>query len=514
MKLSALIAGVPIKAVIDDGSESLVLRNDIDIGSVHYRAQDVQPGSVFVAIKGFAADGHDYIETAVQQGAAAIISEKKQVKAPVVVLVENSRKALASVSARFLGSPSDSLFMVGITGTNGKTTITYLMESILNEAGWHTGIIGTINYRYAGKAFNNPVTTPESLDLQKILGTMRDNGVSHVVMEVSSHALDLHRIHDCKIDMGVFTNLTQDHLDYHQDMDSYWACKKKLFTDHIAPASEKARVQAVINCRDPRGKSLGGEISYPYFCTGREKDADIRATSFQIDQHGIKAVIDTPAGPIDIDSGLVGDYNLDNILCAVGAATAMQVPPETIKAGIDKMAVTPGRLESVKNTVDRFIYVDYAHTPDALDNVLRTLKQVSPGRLICVFGCGGDRDKKKRPLMGNIAARYSDLAVITSDNPRTEDPDQVIADILPGMTDTALTPYAHDSLTEGFDRKGFVAVVDRKSAIFLAIRVSQPGDTILIAGKGHETYQVLGHKTIDFDDRQAAKAAIESELKP
>jgi murE/murF fusion protein len=487
--------------------------SDPEIGSVHYRAQDVQPGGLFVAIKGLAADGHDFIDEAQARGASVIVTQKPVKSESIVIEVENSRKALAAISARFFKNPSDKLFVIGITGTNGKTTTAFLIEQILYKAGIHAGVIGTLNYRYAGKTFQNPMTTPESFDLQKILAEMLDSGVTHVVMEVSSHALDLHRVHHCKFDLAIFTNLTQDHLDYHRTMDSYWSCKKRLFTENLDAKPENNRVSAIINHNDKRGRELSQILELRFgrasvMSVGFSSEYRIQPVDFSCDLNGITAKISTTTGDFKFKSHLVGQHNLENILCATGAGIALGLSTVIVKQGIQSVKAVPGRLESIPNDHKRYVYVDYAHTPDALENVLASLRESTPARLICVFGCGGNRDKAKRPHMGEIAGKFSDLAVITSDNPRTEYPMEIIDQILGGIKKSSYHEFMPWDLTENFSMNGYVVEPDRKKAISLALNVSRPNDAILIAGKGNEPYQIIGDRTIAFDDRREAEKAL------
>jgi len=498
---------------VSDSGNTEHLDPDPEIGSIHYKAQDVQPGGLFVAIEGLTADGHDFIDEALARGASAIVTQKPVKSESIIIEVENTRKALAAISARFFINPSEKLFLIGITGTNGKTTTAFLIEHILDKTGFHVGVIGTLNYRYAGKAFQNPMTTPESLDLQKILAEMLDNGVTHVVMEVSSHALDLYRVHQCKFDLAIFTNLTQDHLDYHKDMDSYWSCKKRLFTEILDVKSGNDRVMAIINHNDERGRELSHNLELrlgreSVLSVGFSDNHRIRPEDFSFDLGGITGKISTPNGAFEFKSHLVGQHNLENILCATGVGIVLGLSVEDIKQGIESVKAVPGRLESIPNDHKRFVYVDYAHTPDALENVLVSLRECTPGRLICVFGCGGDRDKTKRPQMGDIAGRFSDIVIITSDNPRTESPMEIIDQILEGTKRSIGRAFTPLNLAENFPMKGYVVEPDRKNAITLAIKVSRPNDAILIAGKGNEPYQVIGDKTIAFDDRKEAEKAL------
>ena len=483
--------------------------HDPDIRSIHCRAQEVTPGGLFAAIPGFAADGHDFIDHALARGAVAILAQKEVVRDTTVVTVSSTRKALGGISSAFFGRPSEHLCVIGITGTNGKTTTTYLVESILAATGHKVGLIGTINYHYDGKTFPNPVTTPESLDIQRILSEMLGCGVTHVVMEISSHAIDLLRICNCYLDVGVFTNLSQDHLDYHGDMDSYWQCKKKLFTVFLNQGPKKSRARAVVNIDDEKGRELVNTIEMQCIGTGSRESAVIRPEEISHALDGIGGRIHTPSGTLVFNSPLVGRYNLENILSAVGVGIALEMDLESIRQGIKRLPYVSGRLEPVAGgRWDRFVYVDYAHTPDALKNVILAIRAVTSCRIICIFGCGGDRDRTKRPQMGEIAGRLCDFSVITSDNPRTEDPLEIIDGIVKGIRRTASRAYLPADFQNGFAEKGYVVEADRGRAIDIGIRASHPGDVVLIAGKGHENYQVLGRKIIDFDDKQVAEKAI------
>ena len=494
---------------------------DRDIESIHHRAQEVLPGGMFVAIKGQTADGHEFMHQALQKGAAAVVAQKEppqpylnqclaqaEQTQPIMIRVADTRMAMADLAARFYGEPSDNMILIGITGTNGKTTVAYLIESILLQAGFKTGVIGTINYRYADKTFANPMTTPESLDLQRILAQMRSAGVTHVVMEASSHAMDLYRIRRCWFDVAVFTNLSQDHLDFHGNMQAYWSSKKKLFTEYLTRGPKRERAVAVINCNDPRGRELADSLPVPVLKTGSTSDCEITAENYQCELIGTTGKAATPGGSFDFKTPLVGVHNVENILNAVGVGSALKIAPPIIRAGIEALAAIPGRLESIANSTGRFVYVDYAHTPDALENAVLALKEIAPARIICVFGCGGDRDKKKRPLMGEIVARLCDLAIVTSDNPRSEDPLAIIEQILPGVRQANGVEYSSRDLGAGFETNGSVVEPDRRRAIELGIHASRPGDAVLIAGKGHETYQILGDTTIDFDDREEARKVL------
>ncbi len=510
MNFGDLIKAVQPSAVIG------AVAPETPVGSLHYGSREVVSGGVFFAIPGFAVDGHAYIDDAGRRGALAVVAQKR-VEANVPLLqVADSRVALALAAAAFYGHPSEALTVIGLTGTNGKTTVSYLVETILKQAGLTAGVIGTVNYRYGDQVLPAARTTPESLDLQRILAEMRQRGVSHVVMEVASHGLDLHRVDACHFDVAAFTNLTQDHLDFHGDMERYWESKKSLFTRHLDQGPKAQRARAVINREDPHGRTLAEELTgqHALLTFGRTPESDIWPEVRQNDLNGLDAVLHTPRGSIAMSSPLVGAHNLENILAAAGCGIALELPLEAIRAGIAATRSVPGRLEAIPDPEGRFIYVDYAHTPDALENVLQALDALRQRRLICVFGCGGDRDRRKRPLMGAIAARLSDLAVVTSDNPRSEDPLSIISDALEGVRRAAPQALSAQEVQNGFAPPGHIVVPDRREAITLAIRAAQPGDTVLIAGKGHETYQIIGQTTIPFDDREEARQALAGLRRP
>lgn len=471
---------------------------------MHYDSRKVGPGGLFVAVKGFASDGHDYINDVVKKGAAAIVCEKPVQVDAAVVQVKDSRKALAVLSDTWFGSPSKKMTLIGITGTNGKTTTSYLIERILEKAGIKTGVIGTINYRFNGKIFDNPVTTPESFDLQHIMAQMAAEGITHVVMEVSSHALDLYRVFGCCFKTAVLTNITQDHLDFHGTMAAYWESKKKLFLVYL----EKEKGVAVINVEDEKGRELAGMVQQTVVSTGVSDNCTVYPEAIVQDLSGIRGRIRTPEKAVAFASTLVGRFNLENILNAAGVGISLGIAPDTIGRGIDDVSAVPGRLEVIKNASGRFVYVDYAHTPDALENALTTLRALTQKRIVTVFGCGGDRDNAKRPLMGQIAARLSDLSIVTSDNPRTEDPDRIIDQVVAGISNMDCRPYAKKEILNQWSDKGYGVIPDRAEAISLGIRAAKKGDAVLIAGKGHETYQILRDKTISFDDREQARKAL------
>lgn len=503
MRFSRLIemAGISPVGAPDAGGP------DPDIRSVHYRSQSVGPGGLFVAVPGQVADGHAFVDDAVARGAVALVTQRSVDTHVPCVVVADSRNALARISDAFYGHPSQGLKLIGITGTNGKTTITYLLESMLRAAGQSPGVVGTVNYRYAGQTFENPVTTPESLDLQHILSEMTRAGVTHAALEVSSHAIDLSRVDGCQFDVAAFTNLTQDHLDYHETMDAYWACKQRLFTDYLARGAKKDRAVAVLNTGNPYGRELVDTLrasvaDRPVMTYGMHgADNHVRPGPVVRDADGIRGEIASPVGNMVFRSRLVGEHNLENILCAVAIGLALDLPREAIRDGLSALACVPGRLERVESKTGRHVFVDYAHTPDALDNVLRALAELTPGRLVCVFGCGGDRDREKRPLMGKIAADRADVVMVTSDNPRTENPQEIIDDILAGMSPRREGPEENRV-------PGVEVIVDRRQAIRRGLMAAGPGDVVLIAGKGHETYQILGTDKLPFDDRREAGAVL------
>jgi len=503
MKLSLLIDQLAIEA--RTGARPKL---DSDVTAICYDSRKVVPGAVFVAIEGFAVDGHRFIPDAVRNGAVAVVCHKPVTVEAVVIRVEDPRAALARLACCFYRYPAEELTLVGVTGTSGKTTVTYLLEQLLEAAGHRSGVVGTINYRFAGQVFGNPVTTPESLDLQGILRQMAYNGITHVVMEVSSHALDLHRVDGCRFDAAVFTNLSHDHLDYHGTMDAYWCSKKKLFVDYLKPADWGHAVRAVVNADDPRGQQLIESLGPAVLRVATTGSGDILPLAVIRDLAGIRGSIATPAGEIPFTSSLVGDFNLANILSAVGAALVLGIPPLAIAAGINATECVPGRLERIMEGGERFIFVDYSHKPDALKNAIEALRKLTPGRLITVFGCGGDRDNAKRPVMGEIAARLSDLTVVTSDNPRSEDPLTIIAQVEAGVRRVCTRRLSRDALKDGWQGNEYVVEPDRKAAIAVAIRAARKNDAVLIAGKGHETYQILASETIHFDDREVARQVL------
>ncbi len=481
-----------------------------EIEGVAYNSKQVERNSVFVAMKGQEVDGHDYIEEAIEKGARAVIleDENRRIRGIPTVVVPNSRKALGTISSAFFGNPSAQMILIGITGTNGKTTTAYLAESILRGAGFKTGVIGTIDYHFGGTVHRATTTTPESYDLQKILRHMLEEGISHVIMEVTSHALHQHRIEGCHFDIGVFTNCTPDHLDYHKTMDHYFESKTSLFTQFLRK-SMKPQSLSLINLDDPKGRILWEKLFEPKMSYGLNGERHICAKDIRASITGLSATAITPQGNFSLRSPLLGEFNLYNILASAGIGLALKVHPKEVRGGIEALRGVPGRVERIQNENGFHIFVDYAHTPDALERILRTMGEFKEAaRIITVFGCGGDRDRGKRPLMGAIAGRYSDLAVITSDNPRTEDPAAIIAEIEGGLRTESIRKMDRAELSDGFKGRGYIQVLDRREAIRLAIKLAKPGDVVIIAGKGHEDYQIIGRERLPFDDRYEITEAL------
>ncbi len=482
---------------------------DLEITGLCYDSRQAKPGSLFFALRGAAVDGHCFIGQAVAGGAVAVVLEDGSFAPPgvTVVTARDARHAMSMMAARFYHDPTAGIPCIGITGTNGKTTTTYLMEGILAAAGIPSAVLGTISYRFGNRQIPAPNTTPESVDLQGTLAELVTAGARGVIMEVSSHALEQRRVDGCRFDVGIFSNLTRDHLDYHLTMENYLGSKSRLFSVLLQPTEDKPHRRAVVNVDDEYGERIAAAAACPVVRYGLTRQADVTAREIAFSVGGIGGVLVTPKGEVPFHSRLLGRFNLYNILSAVAAGVALDLPLERIVAGIAGHATVPGRLERVENDRGFTILVDYAHTGDALENVLLTLKEIATGRIITVFGCGGDRDKGKRPVMGGVAGRYSDLAILTSDNPRTEDPATIMAEVRGGLEPLGLREYRIDELAGGFGEHGFVSVPSRRDAIGLAVRLAQPGDVVLLAGKGHEDYQIIGTVKHHFDDREEAAAA-------
>lgn len=536
MKLSCIFENVPIMSCRYGSGKDLA---DTDLGSakapdpeisgIYYQSQNVKAGGLFVALQGLSVDGHKFIPNALESGAVAAIvqagtdlpeilaAETAKRRPFYLISVANTRQAMAMVAANYYRHPSHNLVLIGVTGTNGKTTTARLIETMLVKAGYRPGAIGTREYRYGGQFFDNPMTTPESPDLQRILTDMADGGITHVVMEVSSHGIDRHRVDGCSFDVGVFTNLSQDHLDYHGTMNAYWQCKKSWFTENLLSGPKGSKARIVSNCENEKGRELAADLAdlaetERMVTVGQDRAHVIHADEAEYGMNGISCAMATPDGCYDVRSPLIGRHNLENILCAVGVGYALKLSPAVIKEGIESADAAPGRLEAVPNMHRRHVYVDYAHTPDALERVLLTLKRLATGRIICIFGCGGDRDKGKRKTMGHISAALSDLTIVTSDNPRTEDPKRIICDICRGIAEDGIPRLNTEDVRCGFEKKGYAVAADRQTAIILGIAASKPEDVILIAGKGDETNQIIGNETFPFDDRSIAGEALSLDI--
>jgi UDP-N-acetylmuramoyl-L-alanyl-D-glutamate--2,6-diaminopimelate ligase len=503
MRLGRLIKGLNIRDFRGDP--------ELEVKGLAYDSRLVGPGYLFVALKGQTFDGHAFMKDAVQSGAVALVADEFQGfdGETAMVRVRDAREALSALSVRFYNEPYKGINLTGITGTNGKTTTSYLLESILLAAGKRPGVIGTINYRLPGQTLDAPVTTPESLDLMRILRNMADEGVTDVVMEVSSHALDQGRVRDCPFRTGIFTNFSRDHLDYHQSMKAYFDAKCLLFQD-LKKWGPPNFTRAVINSDDPKAEDLIELIKVPVVTYGLGRDCDVRAEDVRVTRAGLRARLISTAGETNIRSGLIGDFNIYNILAAAAAALCMDLNLKQIVSGIEELKGVPGRLELVKNSRSLAIVVDYAHTPDALLKALKAVKPLVKGRLITVFGCGGDRDKGKRREMGRVAGEHSDLLFITSDNPRTEEPAAIASQIEKGVKDSGMKKLLNVP-GNGLTGSGYILDLDRRNAIRMAVSVADKNDLILIAGKGHEDYQIIGMDKRNFDDRKVAAEAASQE---
>ena len=472
---------------------------DAEITSVEYDSRKVGPGTMFVAVKGFAADGHAYIKNAVDAGASAVVvspdrlNEFLELSSKTVIYTSSdTRRALSILAASFFDFPSVEMDIIGVTGTNGKTSITYMLESILKKAGMNPGVIGTINYRWAGKTLSAPNTTPESRDIQEILYNMLEDGVDCVVMEVSSHALALGRVEDIDFNCAIFTNLTGDHLDFHSDMEDYFSAKMRLFA-LLDKGVNEIRC-AVVNADDEycrRIIDMKKDFSFPVNSFG-VSNADYMPDADSIENKitGLSYKLKKPF-PMEVNLKLAGKFHVSNSLAALSAASSLGIDENIIAQGLSALENVPGRYEVIHSSEGFSAVVDYAHTGDALLKLLQSVNELSHQRIITVFGCGGDRDRTKRPVMGSIASSNSDCVIVTSDNPRTEMPGAIISEIISGIS-----------------LKNFEVVEDREHAIAKAVEMAQSGDIIVVAGKGHEDYQILGKNKIHFDDREMLQKYI------
>lgn len=498
MKLGQLLEGVTVSKLFETVYGRMVVTEDIEVRRIQYDSRRVEPNDCFVAIRGTETDGHRFVQSAISRRARVIVLENEAVlpdslsmhAGVVKVVVPDSRKALAVMSANYFGHPSRRLTMVGVTGTNGKTTTTHIVKSILEAAGQRVGLIGTIEYKVGETVLPATHTTPESLELNELLAQMIQSGCTCISMEVSSHALHQSRAYGLEYDVAVFTNLTQDHLDYHGTMDDYFRAKQLLFEGLAHDAC------AVTNLDDEWGSKMAIPRGTPRLTFGITEPADVRATEVQLSMEGTSFTASFKNRRTAISSTLVGRFNVYNILAAFTAGLALEIPPDTIAKGIADVASIRGRFERIASPKGWTAIIDYAHTPDALDKCLRTIHDVLPtrnrGKVITVFGAGGDRDRSKRPLMGKIASTLSDLSIVTSDNPRTEDPQRIIDDIVRGIASGA----------------NAIQVPDRREAIVTALQSAGEGDVVLIAGKGHEDYQVIGTTRRHFSDREVVEELI------
>lgn len=467
---------------------------DLEVSGISCNSRDVQEDFVFVAIKGNRADGNSYIKEAVSGGAKVVVAEGSRpecLKSSKIafVPVRNSRRSLAELANQFYARPSEEVKVVGVTGTNGKTTVTYLIEAVSRESGSLPAVIGTINHRFKDFVIPSKNTTPGPVELQGLLSRMREGGVRHCAMEVSSHALDQDRVQGVKFSAAIFTNLTQDHLDYHKTFAQYFKAKAKLFMG-LGRGSF-----ALINSDDVFGKKLVGLTKAKVITYGIDEDADVRAAEARFGVNGTEFTVVSPEGKTRIKSGLIGKHNVYNILAAFAWGLKESIHPRVIKSAIEKFTLVPGRLERVDCQGGYSVFVDYAHTDDALKNIIQSLRQVGQKRIIVVFGCGGDRDKGKRPKMGQVVSELSDYAIITSDNPRSEDPMRIIEDI-----------------KKGIKKDNFCVIPERIEAIRKSLSMAAIGDIVLVAGKGHEDHQIIGDRSLRFDDREAVKECLRSQI--
>ncbi|MCC3372853.1 UDP-N-acetylmuramoyl-L-alanyl-D-glutamate--2,6-diaminopimelate ligase [Cohnella sp. REN36] len=458
----------------------------------------VAPGQLFFCLPGHTVDGHDFAPQAAERGAAALVTNRELPLPVAQIVVPDVRHALAVLADAYYGQPSHRLRPIGVTGTNGKTTTTYLVERILADAGVSPGVIGTIEARFAGQSVPMSGTTPDVLGLQRLFARMVEAGTERAVIEVSSHALEQGRVKGTRFRTAIFTNLTQDHLDYHGTMEAYAAAKGLFFSrlGNAYAADPAQRTYAVLNADDEASAQYAKLTAAEVVTYGVEREAHVRAKNVRITSRGTSFRVETFKGSRDVQLRLVGKFNVYNALAALAAALCEGIALGAAVHSLEETPVVPGRVEAVDVGQPYAVIVDYAHTPDGLDNVLRTVREIAEGRVICVFGCGGDRDRTKRPIMGRIAAEWADYLIVTSDNPRTEDPEAILRDIEAGLRE-ANTPA-----------DGYSLVPDRREAIQKAVEMASPGDVVLIAGKGHETYQDIGGVKHDFDDRLEARAAI------
>ena len=464
-------------------------------------SRQVQADTLFFALPGAKVDGFDYLPQALQAGAIAIVAEQlpeTRENDICYIKVANARQAMAVMAAEFYGHPTADVPVIGVTGTNGKTTTTYLLEAIFKQAGFSPAVFGTIECRFGEVRYEASITTPESLDLLRMMAEFRQQGADVLILEASSHALEQHRVDGIQFDAAIFTNLTQDHLDYHETFERYFASKRRLFAPLLGDGV------AVINREDPWGVRLLEE-NQNWISFGLDDQADVYPRQVTVGRDRINGTFATAQGDVVIESGMTGDFNVSNLLGAVATAQQLGISNEEISIGISKAPQVPGRVEKVENDRGVLALVDYSHTPGALEQALKTLSKLDPRRLITVVGCGGDRDKGKRPLMAAIAVEYSNLSIFTSDNPRTEDPLEILEQVRGGAVTAGSTELDENQATV---EDGFMVIPDRRAAIELAGRLVKSGDVLLVAGKGHEDYQIIGTKKIHFDDREEVSRVL------
>ena len=473
MKLSELLEGVELLGSVEDPEVRNVVNDSRKVGE----------GDLFVCIAGAASDGHNYAAAALEKGAAAVVCER-DLGLPRQVLTPDTHKAYGKIAANFYGNPGKKLKLIGVTGTKGKTTVTSLIKAILTRTGKKVGLIGTIQNEIGDEAIPAENTTPDAMELESLYARMVEAGCEYCVMEVSSHALDQERIGDSHYQTAVFTNLSHEHLDYHKDMESYFQAKKKLFSRCDT---------AVVNLDDEHGRRIAEDCACPLLTFSLERDADLKAFDLTCHPDSVDFRFSYQGVESRMHFAMPGAFSVRNVLAAMGACLQLGVCLETITGALSQVKGVRGRNENLTPGRDFTVICDYAHTPDSIDNILGALKDTVKGRLISLFGCGGDRDRTKRPLMGEAAAAHSDFVIVTSDNPRTEDPDAIIAEILPGVEGKGV-PYT--------------VISNRREAIFYAVKHARPGDTIVLCGKGHEDYQIIGHEKHHFDEREVVAEAL------
>lgn len=507
---------VMLRDVIQNLHSCVVYGNpDVTVCGITHDSRKIRSGWVFVAIQGEKSDGHDFIELAVTNGAVAIVAQHApfdsfSIESVPWITVSETRIVLGQLASAIYNEPTKEFSLVGITGTNGKTTLTYLLESIARVAGHVPAVVGTISYRWLDNEVSASNTTPESSDLHRMFREMCDCGVTDVFMEVSSHGLSMGRLNGCDFNVGVFTNLTQDHLDYHLDMEDYFQAKKLLFSQ-LLQKSRKENKTAIINSDDPYGARLLSELdALKKFSFGCSDSADFHPVNIEIRAEGISGAISTPNGLMEISSSLTGSFNLSNIMAAVAVSSATGFSTESIRQGIAQLKTVPGRLQRIASPKGH-IFVDYAHTPNALTNVLDALRKSCSGRILTLVGCGGDRDRTKRPLMGEQAALASDFVIITSDNPRTEDPLEIIKQIEPGVKKAGFRLAQTNGVSNDLESGFYVVIPDRRQAISWIVSRLKRDDALLVAGKGHETYQEIKGVRYPFDDGEELRKALDAQ---